>query len=131
MEITAIEAELKDWFLSRRLNMEGSLGIKKTLDAKSFAGLSMNNASISNTQQVIWGDLVSGKPELESKLSENARVMKAEMYLKAFRNATDLDHVCRVPGSVFLRCLRDHARAGPVDRDAACAVPFAAFSTCS
>ena len=58
----------------------------------------MNNANVPNTQRVIWGDLVGGKPELEAGLSDNAKAMKADMYLQTFRNATDLDHVCRVPG---------------------------------
>ena len=54
--------------------------------------------------QVIWGDLVHGKPELEDSLSQNAKAMKADMYLSTFKSSTDLDHVCRIPGiAVFLR----------------------------
>lgn len=130
MEIAGIESELKDWFVSRRVEMERALSIKKALDANNFSGLSMANASVPPMHKVIWGDLVSGKPELEDSLSENARVMKADMYLKTFRNATDLDNICRVPGSVYLRCLRDNAKASPTDRSTSCSTSFAAFNVC-
>ena len=30
--------------------------------------------------QVMWSDLVTGKPELDDSLSNNAKQMKAEMY---------------------------------------------------
>ena len=38
MEVAGIEAELKDWFLSRRLEMERNMAIKKELDANNFTG---------------------------------------------------------------------------------------------
>lgn len=38
IEVGAIERELKDWFLSRRLDMERHTTLKKTLDAGNFTG---------------------------------------------------------------------------------------------
>eukprot|EP00392_Amoebophrya_sp_AT5.2_P011041 g11116.t1 len=107
VEVAGLESELKDWFLSRRVEMERALTVKKALDEKNFTGLSLNNASLPSTQRVIWGDLVCGKPTLDKGLSENARVMKAEMYLKTFKDATDLDHLCRIPG-VWALVIRFH-----------------------
>ena len=38
MELAAIEGELKDWFISRRVDMERNLAIKKKLDAANVTG---------------------------------------------------------------------------------------------
>ncbi|CAD7945258.1 unnamed protein product [Amoebophrya sp. A25] len=38
MELSGLECELKDWFLSRRLEMERALSIKKALDGANFTG---------------------------------------------------------------------------------------------
>ncbi|CAD7937057.1 unnamed protein product [Amoebophrya sp. A120] len=129
LELDGLSGELKDWFLSRRIEMERGLSIKKALDEKNFTGLSLNNSALPPTQRVIWGDLVFGKPVLESGLSQSAKVMKAEMYLKTFRDATDMDHLCRIPGSAYLRCLRDTAVSGEAS-DSKCTDAFAAFDTC-
>merc|ERR1719199_1891798 len=98
-EVQSIEAELKDWFLQRRFSMERNMAIKKELDSANFTGLSLSNADVPDAQKVLWSDLVQGKPELEDSLSSNAKVMKADMYTKMFKDSTDLDHACRVNGS--------------------------------
>merc|ERR1719343_1729765 len=90
-EVAYVEAELKDWFLQRRFAMERNMAIKKALDEGNFTGLSMANADVPDAQKAVWSDLVQGKPELEDSLSVNARQMKAEMYMKTFKDATDLD----------------------------------------
>merc|ERR1719273_1999526 len=107
-EIQFVEAELKDWFLQRRFSMERNMGIKKALDEGNFTGLSMANADVPQAQKAMWSDLVQGKPELEDTLSTNARQMKADMYLNTFKDSTDLDHACRVPGSQYLQCVQSN-----------------------
>eukprot|EP00386_Alphamonas_edax_P001859 GDKI01005624.1.p2 GENE.GDKI01005624.1~~GDKI01005624.1.p2 ORF type:complete len:144 (-),score=37.74 GDKI01005624.1:693-1124(-) len=97
-EIGLIEKELKDWFLNRRICMERNIALKKTLDARNTTGLSINNPNLPDAQRVMWTDLVNGRPELEDQLSVDAREMKADKYLQMFKEATDLDHPCRIPG---------------------------------
>merc|ERR1712107_915808 len=107
-EIQFVEAELKDWFLQRRFAMERNMAVKKTLDENNFTGLSMANTEVPDAQKVLWSDLVKGKPELDDSLSTNAKAMKADMYTKMFKDATDLDHPCRIVGSTYLRCLAEN-----------------------
>merc|ERR1719217_1880194 len=107
-EVAFIETELKDWFLQRRFAMERNMALKQTLDDSNFTGLSQANSSVPDAQKVLWSDLVQGRPELEDTLSTNARQMKADMYTTMFKDATDMDHSCRVPGSTYLRCLADY-----------------------
>ena len=59
------------------------------------------NADVPAAKKVAWNDLVQGKPELEDSLSANAKAMKADMYTKTFKDATDLDHPCRTDGSTY------------------------------
>merc|ERR1712046_435316 len=70
----------------------------------------MGNAEVPDAQKVLWNDLVQGKPELDDSLSTNAKAMKADLYMKTFKDATDLDHSCRVPGVTYLRCLTDNTK---------------------
>eukprot|EP00397_Hematodinium_sp_SG-2012_P064581 GEMP01091639.1.p1 GENE.GEMP01091639.1~~GEMP01091639.1.p1 ORF type:complete len:186 (+),score=55.45 GEMP01091639.1:242-799(+) len=130
LSLGSIEAELKDWFLHRRFAAERHLAIKQQLDQENFSGLSLNNNAVPAEQTTLFGDLVHGKPTLEESLSTNARVMKAELYLKTFHNATDLEHPCRIPGSSFLRCLGDNALGTSASRDAKCGNYFSAFDSC-
>lgn len=130
MEISSIDTELKDWFLTRRVNMERNLSIKKALDESNFSGLTHYAPGIPTNEKVLWRDLTQGKPKLEESLSANARKMKADMYLTMFRNATDLDHVCRIPGSAFLRCMKDHAAGAESDVESNCSAAFSAFNVC-
>merc|ERR1711948_124201 len=88
--------------------MERNMALKKTLDDNNFTGLSMANGSVPDAQKVMWSDLVQGKPELEDSLSTNAKAMKAEMYMNTFKEATDLDHPCRISGSTYLRCVQEN-----------------------
>merc|ERR1712151_896970 len=129
-EVNFIEAELKDWFLQRRFAMERNMAIKKALDAANFTGLSMANANVPDAQKVLWSDLVQGRPELEDNLSNNAKAMKAEMYTKTFKDATDLDHPCRVPGSTYLRCVREHFKDTSKNRKMKCMSLFKTFDAC-
>merc|ERR1719362_1405446 len=129
-EIHFIEAELKDWFLSRRFSMERNMAIKKALDDSNFTGLSMANAEVPDAQRAVWSDLVQGKPELEDSLSTNARQMKAEMYMKTFKDATDLEHPCRVPGSQYLQCVQNSFRDQSKNRQMKCLSLFGTFDAC-
>merc|ERR1712113_708856 len=129
-EIQFIETELKDWFLSRRFSMERNMALKKTLDDNNFSGLSMSNTSVPDAQKVLWSDLVQGKPELDDSLSANAKAMKAEMYTKTFKDSTDLDHACRIPGSSYLRCLQDNFKDKSQTRQMKCMQLFKDFDCC-
>merc|ERR1712151_487481 len=129
-EISFIETELKDWFLQRRFAMERNMAIKKALDENNFMGLSMANADVPDAQKVLWNDLVQGKPELEDSLSSNAKAMKADMYTKTFKDATDLDHPCRVAGSTYLRCVQDNFKDASKTRQMKCLPMFSTFDAC-
>mmetsp|Transcript_49558 Transcript_49558/g.119261 ORF Transcript_49558/g.119261 Transcript_49558/m.119261 type:complete len:190 (+) Transcript_49558:76-645(+) len=129
-EISFIESELKDWFLSRRFAMERNMSIKKALDENNFTGLSMANADVPDAQKALWSDLVQGKPELDESLSTNAKAMKADMYTKTFKDATDLDHPCRLPGSTYLRCLQDNFKEKGSIRQQKCLPTFTTFDAC-
>ncbi|CAK0855897.1 unnamed protein product [Prorocentrum cordatum] len=110
--------------------MERNVAIKKALDDNNFTGLSINNPSVPDEKKLMWSDLVQGKPELEDSLSSNARQMKAEMYTSMFKDSTDLDHPCRIPGSVYLRCVQDNVKANQKNREAKCTPLFGAFDAC-
>merc|ERR1719223_2442666 len=126
-EIKFLESELKDWFLQRRFAMERNMSIKKALDEGNFTGLSVANASVPAAQRQLWSDLVQGKPELEDSLSANAKQMKSEMYTKMFKDSTDLDHACRIPGSEYLRCLQEHFKEKSQARQMKCLPTFDTF----
>ena len=129
-EVAFIETELKDWFLTRRFSMERNMAVKKTLDENNFTGLSIANADVPAAEKIMWSDLVQGKPELEETLSTNAKGMKAEMYTKMFKDATDLDHVCRIPGSTYLRCLSSYSSDTAKSRHGKCLPDFNNFDAC-
>mmetsp|Transcript_80044 Transcript_80044/g.138929 ORF Transcript_80044/g.138929 Transcript_80044/m.138929 type:complete len:186 (-) Transcript_80044:70-627(-) len=129
-EITFIEAELKDWFLTRKFGMERNMGIKKALDESNFSGLSNANPDTPAADKVLWSDLTQGKPELEDSLSANAKAMKAEMYTTMFKDSTDLDHPCRLSGGGYLRCLADNFRDTSKTRGMKCLPLFTSFDAC-
>mmetsp|Transcript_78895 Transcript_78895/g.142299 ORF Transcript_78895/g.142299 Transcript_78895/m.142299 type:complete len:190 (+) Transcript_78895:74-643(+) len=129
-EIQFVETELKDWFLQRRFSMERSMALKKTFDDNNFTGLSMSNFSLPDAQKVMWSDIVQGKPEVEDALSNNAKLMKADMYSKMFKDATDLDHTCRIPGSTYLRCVQDNFKEKSSMRQMKCLPTFDTFDAC-
>jgi len=124
-ELAAVEAGLKDWFISRRVMAERNLGIKAQLDAANMTGLSMNNSTVPPEQMSLWNDLVHGTPTLEPGLSLNAKEMKADMYMKIFDESTDMNHDCKVPGSVFLRCMKTSVTDG-----GNCSGAFNVFDAC-
>eukprot|EP00450_Noctiluca_scintillans_P003433 CAMPEP_0194486450 /NCGR_PEP_ID=MMETSP0253-20130528/7095_1 /TAXON_ID=2966 /ORGANISM="Noctiluca scintillans" /LENGTH=184 /DNA_ID=CAMNT_0039326541 /DNA_START=64 /DNA_END=618 /DNA_ORIENTATION=- len=129
-EIASIETELKDWFLQRQFSMERNIAMKATFDAHNFTGLAMANPSVPDTQKVLWADLTKGKPELEDSLSTNAKQMKADMYMNIFKDATDLDHPCRLEGSAYLRCLQDNFKEPAQKRSRICVPTFGSFDAC-
>eukprot|EP00933_Yihiella_yeosuensis_P025251 TRINITY_DN19603_c0_g1_i1.p1 TRINITY_DN19603_c0_g1~~TRINITY_DN19603_c0_g1_i1.p1 ORF type:complete len:190 (+),score=50.48 TRINITY_DN19603_c0_g1_i1:67-636(+) len=129
-EVQFIESELKEWFLQRRFAMERNMALKQTLDSNNFTGLSLANADVPAAQKVMWSDLVQGKPELEDSLSTNAKQMKAEMYTKMFKDATDMDHICRIPGSSYLRCLQENFKEKATTRQMKCMPSFDTFDAC-
>merc|ERR1719238_1010463 len=110
--------------------MERNMGIKKALDANNFTGLSLANAEVPDAQKVLWNDLVQGKPELDDSLSSNAKAMKADMYTKTFKDATDLDHPCRVSGSEYLRCVQENFKEKSKARKMKCMSLFKSFAAC-
>merc|ERR1719409_734125 len=110
--------------------MERNMAIKKALDENNFAGLSIANPDVDPAQKVLWGDLVQNKPELEDTLSTNAKQMKANMYMKMFKDSTDLDHPCRLPGTGYLRCLQDNFKDPTNTRAMKCQTVFSEFDIC-
>merc|ERR1711948_150721 len=78
----------------------------------------------------LWSDLVQGKPELEDSLSTNAKQMKADMYVKTFKDATDLDHPCRIPGSSYLQCVQSNFKDMAKNRQMKCMSMFVTFDAC-
>merc|ERR1712194_897279 len=129
-EIRFLESELKDWFLQRRFAMERNMAIKKSLDDGNFSGLSLANAEVPHAQRALWSDLVQGKPDLEDTLSANAKQMKADMYLNMFKDSTDLDHPCRVPGSQYLQCVQSNFKDASKTRQMKCMNMFSSFDAC-
>uniref|UniRef100_A0A3B0N7Z3 Uncharacterized protein n=1 Tax=Theileria annulata TaxID=5874 RepID=A0A3B0N7Z3_THEAN len=129
-EIANLDSQLKQWFLFRRVQAERSLSIKKLLDDNNFLGLSANNNKVPVTDQVLWHDIVKGKPELEDELSPNAREMKADKYLDIFRRSCDYDNECRLPGSNYFRCLQDNFKTTSSERNELCLTSFNAFDEC-
>jgi hypothetical protein len=125
-ELATIDASLKDWFLSRRVAMERNMGIKAQLDSANMTGLCMNNSTVPTEQMSMWNDLVRGTPALEAELSMNAKEMKADMYAKLFDESTDMNHDCKVPGSVFLRCLKSSVS----EPSKQCGASFNVFDAC-
>merc|ERR1711957_690035 len=83
-----------------------------------------------DSQRAMWSDLVQGRPELGDSLSGNAKQMKADMYLKTFKDATDLDHPCRVPGSQYLQCVQGNFKDVSKTRQMKCASLFGTFDAC-
>merc|ERR1712113_3662 len=129
-EVQFIETELKDWFLSRRFGMERNMALKKALDDNNFTGLSIANPSVDPAQKVMWSDLVQGKPELEDSLSANAKQMKADTYMKMFKDSTDLDHSCRPSGVSYLRCVQESFKDPSKSRVMKCMPAFSSFDAC-
>merc|ERR1712061_606376 len=56
--------------------------------------------------------------------------MKADMYTKTFKDATDLDHPCRVPGATYLRCLTENFKEKSKTRQMKCMSDFSEFDAC-
>merc|ERR1719409_1257965 len=106
------------------------MAIKKELDENNFTGLSIASTGVPAAEQVMWSDLVQGKPELEDCLSANAKAMKADMYTKMFKDATDLEHPCRLPGSEYLRCMQDNFKDASKARQMKCNSMFSSFDAC-
>merc|ERR1712084_43446 len=73
---------------------------------------------------------MGGKPELEDSLSANAKQMKAEMYTKMFKDSTDLDHPCRIPGSEYMQCLQSNFKDMTKTRQMKCMSMFSSFDAC-
>merc|ERR1719487_60644 len=106
------------------------MALKKALDSNNFSGLSIANDSVDPAQKVLWSDLVQKKPDLEDSLSSNAKQMKADLYMKMFKDSTDLDHPCRLPGTGYLRCLQDNFKDPTNTRAMKCQPLFTDFDAC-
>eukprot|EP00918_Siedleckia_nematoides_P035843 GHVU01077870.1.p1 GENE.GHVU01077870.1~~GHVU01077870.1.p1 ORF type:complete len:201 (-),score=33.71 GHVU01077870.1:13-615(-) len=132
-ELHEVEASLKDWFLSRRIAMERNIAMKKLFDRYNLSGLGASLSQSSEVpvpQRVMWDDLVNGEPSLEDKLSPEAREMKADMYMRMFKGASDVSHFCRIPGVDYFKCLQRNFRASHAERTSACFPQFTSFATC-
>ncbi|CAK0857402.1 unnamed protein product [Prorocentrum cordatum] len=46
------------------------------------------------------------------------------------KDSTDLDHPCRIPGSVYLKCLQDSVKTTEKNRSAKCLPLFGTFDAC-
>lgn len=130
LELQSIERELKDWWMSRKILRDRNIGLFNLLQHHNFVGLSINNAKMSDSQRVMWTELVQGKPDLEDSLSVDAREMKVDMYEKMFKQAADLENPCRIPGTAYLRCLRDTLGDTQSARRSSCLNAFSSFDAC-
>lgn len=119
---------LREWFINRRFEMERAITAKNVLDHHGFTGLNLQ--ANDQPEGALFADLVQGTPECADTLSVDARNLKADMYTQIFREATDLDHPCRIPGSTYLRCLKDHASQSQSERQPLCMASFNAFDSC-
>eukprot|EP00745_Piridium_sociabile_P027050 TRINITY_DN43479_c0_g1_i1.p1 TRINITY_DN43479_c0_g1~~TRINITY_DN43479_c0_g1_i1.p1 ORF type:complete len:199 (-),score=15.34 TRINITY_DN43479_c0_g1_i1:456-1052(-) len=129
-ELRVIETELKDWFLSRKVALAKNAGMEETLRENNTVGLRAVAGKMTVTARAIWQDLVMGKPELEPALSVHARELKADMYMRIYKDSTTVEHPCRVPGVEYLRCLQESYRDDEQLRRKRCLKPFTVFSGC-
>merc|ERR1719210_1505043 len=90
----------------------------------------MTNPDVPAAEKALWSDLVQGRPELEDSLSTNGRQMKADMYMKTFKDSTDLDHPCRIPGSQYLQCVQSNFKDMAKNRQMKCMNLFSTFDAC-
>lgn len=63
-------------------------------------------------------------------MSTNAKQMKTDMYTKTFKDSTDYDHPCRVPGSQYLQCLQANFKDTAKNRRPKCLATFTTFDAC-
>ena len=125
-EVTGIETALEDWFCERKFRMERALGIKQILEKSNFSGITQTSQNISPKEAILWGDLVSGRPNIDPELSSDGKLRKADAYVEIFDNATDAEHPCRGNGMTFLRCLQSNSKAV----GSACDDSFKPFDQC-
>ncbi|PFH33209.1 putative myosin heavy chain [Besnoitia besnoiti] len=130
IELQSIERELKDWWTTRKILRDRNIGMFNLFRHHNFVGFSINNAQISDGERVMWTELVNGKPDLEDSLSIDAREMKVDMYTRIFRQAADLENPCRIPGTAYLRCLRDTISETQNVRTSTCLNAFSSFDAC-
>merc|ERR1712196_636526 len=90
----------------------------------------MGNPQVDASQKVLWSDLTKGKPGLEDSLSTNGKQMKSDMYMKMFKDSTDLDHSCRSSGVGCLRCVQENFKDPSKARMMKCMPTFTAFDAC-
>nr|AET50780.1 hypothetical protein [Eimeria tenella] len=128
-ELQALEKELKDWFLERKVALERHRALHALLRRHNFVGLSVNCKDLPDAQRALWTDLVTGEPKLEDALSVDAREMKADMYMKMFREAADLENPVCVPGVAYLRCLKENKMETHARRSEICRSQFEAFDS--
>lgn len=129
-EVASIDSRLKQWFLFRRVQAERAMSIKKLLEDNNFIGLACNSKTVDVADQVMWTDIVKGRPELEDSLSVNAREMKADMYMDVFTQSCDIDHACRLPGSKYFQCLQNNFTLDRKTRSERCESAFGLFDSC-
>ncbi len=122
-EISSIESALEDWFIDRKFRMERSAHIHSILQQNGFRGLSSTHGS--TKEQIMWNDIVNGKPHIDSTLSADAQLRKADTYTEIFDGATDNDHPCRGSGMTFFRCLSNNTSA-----NSSCDSQWSDFSKC-
>ncbi|XP_026193298.1 uncharacterized protein LOC34621849 [Cyclospora cayetanensis] len=128
-ELDAIDRELKDWWLTRKVALERHRSLHAMLMRHNFVGLSVNSAELPDAQRALWTDLVAGHPKLEDSLSVDAREMKADLYMKMLREAADLESPVYAPGIVYLRCLKDNRTDTHANRSEVCQSKFEAFDS--
>lgn len=126
-ELRSIEEELKEWWITRKVALERHRSLHALLVRHNFVGLSVNSPELPDPQRALWTDLVIGEPKLEDSLSVDAREKKADLYLKMFGEAADLENPACAPGLAYLRCLKDQRTETHARRSEACRQRFEAF----
>ncbi|EUD68093.1 hypothetical protein C922_01705 [Plasmodium inui San Antonio 1] len=128
-EVTALEKEIKNWFIKRRLNMELNYSLHNLFSNYNIVGLSINK-NIDVKEKMLWHDIVNGKPTLEDTLSLDAKEYKADMYSKIWENSTTTENPCRLVGSIFFRCLKNNYHLMEEEREGTCMHSFVNFTNC-
>ncbi len=106
--------------------MERASAIQAILNKNSFTTL--QNTSSNTKEGLLWKEITSGKPYIDTEMTADAKLRKADTYTEIFDGATDNEHPCRGSGMTFFRCLQQNAKSPQMS--AACDEAFAAFDVC-
>jgi hypothetical protein len=122
-----IDSQLEDWFISRRFKAERAHTLWSLFKENNFLGIhTPAGVSTNNYHTKLWQDITSGRPYLDSELSSDAKLRKADTYVDIFDQSTNSEHSCRPSGMTFFRCLQKESKSTTKK----CDTEFEGFSQC-